>query len=301
MSYILSAFADEASPDFTEQMRICRENGVRYIEVRGVDGKNVSDLSKAEVAELAQKLKDGGFGVSSIGSPFGKIGINDDFDAHLDKFKRTIETARMLGTKYMRIFSFYMPKGEDADAYEDKVFSRLNEFVKYADGIMLCHENESGIFGDAPRRCKRIYDHFGGKIRIIHDPANYVVSGYDPREAYALLKDHIEYFHIKDAVCGTGQIVPSGYGDGGIENALIDFYAKSNKTFLTVEPHLKVFKGLEHLQNEELAHSNRFVYESNEEAFGAAVMALKTILCANSFALEKNLAETPEGEIWIKR
>ena len=39
---MLSAFADEYSSNFTEQLEALKGYGIGYVEVRGVDGKNVS-------------------------------------------------------------------------------------------------------------------------------------------------------------------------------------------------------------------------------------------------------------------
>ena len=44
-NYILSAFADEASASFPEQLEALREAGIDRIEIRGVDGTNVSALT----------------------------------------------------------------------------------------------------------------------------------------------------------------------------------------------------------------------------------------------------------------
>ena len=53
---ILSAFADEYSSDFTEQLVGMRSFGIDYIEMRGVDGKNVSLFTPNEVKEAKEKL-----------------------------------------------------------------------------------------------------------------------------------------------------------------------------------------------------------------------------------------------------
>ena len=47
----LSAFADEADPSLKQQIEVLRRHGISLLEMRGVDGKNVSELSDAEAAE----------------------------------------------------------------------------------------------------------------------------------------------------------------------------------------------------------------------------------------------------------
>ena len=79
--------------------------------------------------------------VWSLGSPYGKISITEDFAPHLDLFKRGLELADILNAKHIRLFSFYVPAGE-ASAYRNAVMERLFAFLDTAagSGILLCHE-----------------------------------------------------------------------------------------------------------------------------------------------------------------
>ena len=52
-NYILSAFADEASASFPEQLEALREAGIDRIEIRGVDGTNVPPLQTKRRAKCA--------------------------------------------------------------------------------------------------------------------------------------------------------------------------------------------------------------------------------------------------------
>lgn len=76
--FLFSAFADEASKDIYEQIAACKENGITHIELRGVGGNNISDFTVEEAKELKKILDENGIGVSSIGSHYGKITIDDD-------------------------------------------------------------------------------------------------------------------------------------------------------------------------------------------------------------------------------
>ena len=104
---VLCAFADEASSEITEQVQALKDNGIGYIEVRGINGKNVSQLTEKEAKEFYSVYSDAGIKVWSIGSPIGKININDDFDKELEKFKRTVQTAEIMQASCIRTFSFY--------------------------------------------------------------------------------------------------------------------------------------------------------------------------------------------------
>ena len=109
VKFKLSAFSDEYSASLDEQIEGLTINKVRMSELRGIDGKNVSDLTADEAAEVARKLELSGIGVSAIGSPIGKIKITDPMDAHLDKLKNTCEVAAAVGTSRIRMFSFFIP------------------------------------------------------------------------------------------------------------------------------------------------------------------------------------------------
>ena len=276
---ILSAFADEYSADFTEQLEGMRNFGISHVEIRGVDGKNVSVLTQDEVKTVKAKLDYYGMGVSAIGSPVGKIQFDGDLDGHLDMAKRVFETANVLGARYVRIFSFYAPEGENILGYKDRVFNELRRLSDAAKshGVVLCHENEAKIYGDVPERCREIYDVFGGDIKTVFDMGNYVLEGVKPYPVgYELLKDSIAYFHIKDAL-SAGAIVPPGCGEASIKEILAAHvkYAKDD-FFVSVEPHLQLFSGLNALVGR--SFDNPYKYNDAKEAFADAVQKLKELL-----------------------
>ena len=108
------AFADEASPRIDEQIKAMVRNGLQGLEIRNVDGENVSAISLDKAREVRKKLDDAGLLTWSIGSPLGKIDIEKgSFEEHLDSLRHTLEVASVLGAKNIRMFSFFMPAGKD--------------------------------------------------------------------------------------------------------------------------------------------------------------------------------------------
>ena len=277
--FILSAFSDEAGAALTAQIAALHRNNIALTELRGVDGENVSKLSDAKAKETAKILAGEGIGISAMGSPYGKYPIDQPFGEHLDAFKRGLELCGMLGAKRMRMFSFFYPKGEDADAWKDEVLSRLDEMLTLAQksGVRLAHENEKGIYGDTETRCRVLKDAFGDRIDIVFDPANFVQCKVDTLEALKLLGKDIAYAHIKDALYADGSVVPAGKGEGHVSELLAALDGRGGEYILTVEPHLTVFDGLAGLQDEALRHT--YHYPTSDAAFDAAVSALKEILC----------------------
>ena len=274
----LCAFADEADNSIDGQIRAMKENGVGLLEIRGVDGANISDISIDKAKEVKKKLDDNGLAVWSIGSPIGKIEIDGDFGSHFDKYLHTLELAEVLGAKTIRLFSFYHTNVAISDSLLDSVCEKLTKFVSAADGtgILPCHENEKGIYGDNAERCLKIFENVPG-LGGVFDPANFIQCGQDTLEAWKMLGRYITYFHIKD-VAADGTIVPAGYGLGHIPEIAVKYLAKGGEV-MTLEPHLHIFDGLGALEKEgDKTAVAEFRYASNREAFDAAVSSLKKIL-----------------------
>ena len=270
------AFSDEASPYIDKQIDALLRNGLSGMEIRNVDGVNIADISKEKAKEVKAKLDAHGLCVWSIGSPIGKIGIQEDFEKHMEKFKHTLEIAKILDSKNIRLFSFFMPKNSDPGVHKEEMLARLGQFVEAAKGydITLCHENEKGIYGDIPERCLEIHKQFP-EIKAVFDPANFVQCHVDTMEAWELLKEYVHYVHVKDAL-EDGFVVPSGKGIGNVQKIAKDFIARGGKEF-TIEPHLKVFSGFEELEQGEKfkAHCE---FASNDMAFDVACESFKSLL-----------------------
>ncbi len=281
--FLFSAFADEASADILEQIAACKANGIDYIELRNVNGKNISNFTVEEAKELKKLLDDNGIKVSSIGSHYGKIEITDDFEPHFEAFKQTVEVAKVLETKYIRMFSFFFTKGQKVEDYKDEVYRRLDAMVDYANenGILCCHENEKGIYGDITERCVELAEHYGERMGCIFDPSNYIQCGCDTLEGFKLLKDKVTYMHIKDCIAEIDTVVPAGEGDGHLEEILRMLDENEQVYFLSVEPHLRVFEGLENLEPDDAtanAMNKKFVYPDNQTSFAAACSAIHNII-----------------------
>ncbi|WP_192947420.1 sugar phosphate isomerase/epimerase family protein [Staphylococcus cohnii] len=262
----ISGFSDEIASDFQTQLKTVNELGMRYISLRGINDKNIGDYSVEMIKkDVVPRLKQWDIGVSSIGSPpIGKIYINDEnaFKKQLTMLKALCEISQLLNCQYIRIFSFYIPKEDNFDAYKDIVISKLKEFAKIAEqyNIILLHENEKDIFGDIARRCKLILDEVNSpNFKAIFDFANFVQCGENTQDCYDLLSDDIAYIHIKDAVYKDNFNVLCGTGDGQIESILVQFFESGYQGFLTLEPHLVVFDAIKDL---ELEHSTETIQNS---------------------------------------
>ena len=273
----LSAFADEYASPTEEQLQGLASFGIKYIEVRHLDGKNIATLSAEQVMQAKARMDFYGIRASAVGSPLGKIKLDGDMAAHLEDARRVFESANLLGAKFVRMFSFYPPDGGDITLLRGQVLDALERLIALAEqyGVVLCHENEAKIYGDTPRRCRELLDHFDGRLRCVFDMGNFVLEGVEPLSAYELLQPYVAYFHIKDALA-AGAVVPPGAGDAKIKEILTAHkqYAKHD-FFVSLEPHLQTFSGLNALVGR--SFDNPYKYPDAKTAFTDAVERFRNL------------------------
>jgi sugar phosphate isomerase/epimerase len=265
----LCAFSDEAGSSLKEQIIALKRNNISLMELRSIDKKNVADFSLEEAASYQRELEENNIQVWSIGSPLGKVGIDVNFEEYLRKVEHVCKIAQIFKTNKIRMFSFFKAFDE-----EEKVYEYLHKMIEVAQryNVDLYHENEKDIFGDIADRVEKIMKNVSG-LKYIYDPANYLQCNELAINTLNKFHGTTDYFHIKDVIVETGQLVPAGYGDGMIEELLRRI---SDDKTLTLEPHLSVFDAYKSIDNSEMKH--KFTYKDNNEAFDAAVIALKELL-----------------------
>lgn len=278
----ISGFADEMAGDLAAQVANLKKLNMKYVEMRGVDGNNLIFHSDEKVKEIKKYLDDNGISLSALGSPLGKIGIEDAFESHFESFRRAVEIAHKMDCNRIRMFSFYLPEGCRLSDYETPVFDRIGKFVDYAkkNDVVLLHENEKGIYGEMAEGCKKLMECFyGDHFKAIFDFANFIQAKQDTLQAYEMLKEYIAYIHVKDAVWADGSVVPAGCGDGQVKEILTDLYASGYNGFLSLEPHLFHFAGFDLLEKNGISMAHQANAELNgEEAFALAHSALLKII-----------------------
>ena len=272
MTFVLSGFADEISPDPAEQLATLAAESITHLEFRSAWGTNVADFSDAQLASFGAALGDAGVSVSAIGSPIGKIDVRAAFSPELQRLSRIADIADALGTRVVRVFSFFIPDGEPPERYRSQVIDQMGALAAVAAerGIVLAHENEKLIYGDVPERCADIIASVGSPaLRSTFDAANFVQCGVRPHtDAYRLLRPYLLYVQIKDAVAGTGEVVPAGQGDGEVAETLRALIESGFDGYLSLEPHL--------------AAGGTFGGFSGPAEFRRAAQALKDLLASLS-------------------
>jgi 3-dehydroshikimate dehydratase len=241
----ISAFADEVSPDIAGQMEFINKQGLEYLEIRFINSCNIVKLNSDELKEIAGLLKDNNIKISAIGSPIGKVRIDENFNEHFELFKHTVDIAMQLNSQLIRIFSYYPPLNKDINDYQDEIIDRMRKKLDFIRGlpIILTHENEARIYGQTSQKCRYMAEKLNSQqFRLTYDPANFVWSmGIKDNVQRCLpqMLPYVNHVHIKDWSVGSQVGSIPGMGDGQIPQLLKELKKIDYRGFLTLEPHLE--------------------------------------------------------------
>lgn len=266
----LSAFADEVTDDFRGQVEFLKREKVGYIEPRFVNKKNLMDLNQREVADVRKMIRDSGLKVSAIGSPIGKIRLDQPFKPHLDKFKHAVELAQYLDTPFIRMFSYYAPEGKNIGDYRHQVMDRMVAKLEVVanTNVVMVHENEANIYGHSAANCVDMAREMNSpQFRLAYDPANFVFTEQITNNidtCWPLMKPYVVHIHIKDWKVGGKDIgsMP-GEGDGQIGKLLAELAAMKYNGCVTMEPHLQA--------------GGQFGGSTGPELFAQAIAAVRSL------------------------
>ena len=274
----LTGFADEAAPDLATQIKATQELGWQYISARGIDGKNMHDLSDSEFDTARGQLEDAGIRIAEFGSLIGSWSknIKSDFALTLDEVDRAIPRMQQLDTNIVRVMSYaQQPWGENQ--YEQERFRRLRAITaRFSQaGITTAHENCMNWGGFSSGHTLRLIEEVPG-LKLIFDTGNPIFqrdrssalqdgqrtsiasassaaaegsqgkpteSWQDAWQFYQAVREHIIHIHIKDCRNPLNDDVEPEYvfpGDGqAYIPAIIDDLKKSDyQGFIAIEPHV---------------------------------------------------------------
>ena len=251
----LSILSDEISDAFTEALDWCVRNGFRHVEIRNVDGVNVSNLDDAQVARVRREVDARGLKVSAIASPLFKCMLDparpvqsgdlfgnqeEDLATHFRKLPRAIHIAKQLGTDKIRVFSFWREK--DPRAHFPEIVAHLKKAAAIAEkeGVKLLQENEVACNGGYAEEVAEIVRQVGSPaMRVLWDPGNENFGGrrcYP--EGYGKVKGLFDHVHLKDAVYSEekkGVCVPIGQGQAPLRDQILALERDGYKGLYTIE------------------------------------------------------------------
>ena len=277
----LTGFADEASPDLSQQIRATRELGWKYIETRRIGEKNLASLSDAEFEEVERLLSDSGVSFNCYGSAVANWShpITEDPESSYDEMSRALPRMKKLGIRMIRIMSFAVPQELKARAwdFEEEVVKRLQVIVRMAEdaGVVCVHENCMNWGGLSYEHTLRLCDRLASSpsFRLVFDTGNPVFNDDYSKtplkkqsswEFYSKVRDFVVYIHIKDGKFledGTMKYTFGGEGDGDVRRILTDAFSRGYDGGISIEPHMnKVFHDPDANVNERLSYENYVEY-----------------------------------------
>ena len=247
MTWTLSAFADEAAEDIDGQIRATLAAGLKLIDLRNVNGHNISALPLDLAEQVRQKLAAANLGVGMLGSPLGKIDITEDFQIDVKKLEHLAKLADLFHCRKIRVFSYFNKSDKPMYEWAAESLRRLGALKELAVklGLQIYHENERHIFGDKLWQIETI-------ARTLRDPApagkpgafgmvfdfdNYNQTQEDPWNAWQRLHDYTDAFHMKDSDPNC-QHTPIGTGAGRARDILSDAIKRGWSGHIANEPHL---------------------------------------------------------------
>ena len=236
----IAVISDEISEDLDHACSvISKEFGLEWVELRGINGKNLQNLTEDEVAAARRTLMKYNLRVTDIASPLFKVdwpgaplskyaekrdqfGADANFKQQDQVLERSIHLAKSFGTDKVRCFDFW--RLDDVKPYRSAINDKLQQTAELAgkQGIMLVLENEFACNTGTGRESAATLAGIPSRnLALNWDPGNAVMRG--ELDAFAggwdaLPKDRIHHCHCKNAVKNdTGKIewapVDKGYVD----------------------------------------------------------------------------------------
>lgn len=232
---------DEISPDFDHACYVVAHDfGMSWIELRGMWGKNMMDLSAAEIDDAKKILAKYDLRVTDIASPLFKTnwpgapksqyGSKGDlhgaaeatFKQQDEILERSIDLAKQFKTDRIRGFDFW--RLDDVAPYRAAIDEKLRATAEIVgkQGLLLLLENEfdcnTGTGREAARTLNAIQT---PHLALNWDPGNAVMRGEldaFPGGWDALPKNRIHHCHCKNAVkSATGKMEWAPVGKGYVD------------------------------------------------------------------------------------
>jgi sugar phosphate isomerase/epimerase len=210
----LSVITDEISQDLDYALEVCRDLGVRTVELRAIGGANVVSHETSSLQRVKTTLADKNFDVCAISSPFLKCHLHGNGtpqgamhfaspasrEEQWDVLERALNVARLLGAPVVRAFSFW--RVPDPASVREEVVRALVQAVERAQeaGLKLGLENEHecnvGTGAEAGWVLNRIPSPSFG---LVWDPGNEAMMGSEPFPGgYSRVRGRVSHVHLKD-------------------------------------------------------------------------------------------------------
>ncbi|MDQ8189995.1 sugar phosphate isomerase/epimerase family protein [Roseibacillus persicicus] len=278
----LTGFADEAANEIEGQIRAIKTLGWSHLELRAINGQNITDIPEADFENVAEQLETHQIKVNALGSTICNWGksILEPMDRDWEEIERAIPRMKALGTKHIRIMSYAVLRDRDArDQMVEERVDRLRRVVdRFAEeGLQALHENCANYGGMGWPFTMELLEKVPG-LKLIFDTANPATTldrtkpaPHPPQsswEFYQQVREHIAHVHVKDgrflrdnpeSVFEDADYVWPGEGDGEVVKIVSDLHQTGYEGFLSIEPHLSVVFHDESLSASDQARFDSFI------------------------------------------
>lgn len=279
-----SGISDEAGKTIDRQIQAHHELGWDHLELRMVDGENITAIPDAKFDEVCGKLAAADKHVSCFGSAIANWArpITCDPKIDIDDLKQAIPRMHKLGTPFIRVMSY--PNDEknplSESEWRNEAIARMKVLAKMAEdgGVTLVHENCSGWGGLSAENSNILLGEVGSPaLKVVFDTGNPVTYGQDAWDYYQTVYNDIVYVHVKDAVRENGveTYTYCGEGAGYVREIIGDLLAKGYEGGISIEPHLAAV-----IHTGQQADSEDALYASYTE-YGRRLMRIVEELTAN--------------------
>ncbi len=276
-SGFISGISDEAARDIDGQIKAHQQLGWKHIEIRNIEGTNLTDISDEQFKTVQGKLEAAGMQVSCFASQLANWSrpISGDFVIDKEELERAIPRMQALGTPFIRCMSYPNADPEwEEQKWKDEVVSRLKTLADMAQqgGVTLVHENCNGWGGIGPNETNELLQEVGSDhLQLVFDTGNPAQYEQDAWEYYQAVKERIVYVHIKDyhqpEFKGDERACFPGEGACYVKEILSDLIGSGYSGGISIEPHIaSVVHQHKDIENPQMAYDTYVEYGQKLEA-----------------------------------
>ena len=242
-----SGISDESGQDIATQIKAHQELGWDHLELRMIDGVNLTQLEEARFDAVYGAVTDAGMKVSCFASAVANWARPISCDPAIDEedLKQAIPRMKRFGTQFIRVMSY--PNDKDAPFDEPEwrreSIRRMKNLARIAEdgGVTLVHEDCSGWGGLSSENSNILLGEVNSPaLKVVFDTGNPVTYGQNAWDYYKDVQKDIVYVHIKDArkMDGVDHYCMCGDGDGYVKEIISDLLAGGYEGGFSIEPHL---------------------------------------------------------------
>jgi len=257
----LGIITDEVSPDLEKALEFCKQFDFKWVELRNVWGKYITEFQPDEVKRAQDLLAKYAIKVSVVDTEYFKIQLPGTTSTRTPKreapdiyqkqdalLERAIGRARDFGTDKLRIFSFW--RVEDPKTVFERVCKDLEKGAEIArkEKIRLVLENEHACNVATARESVAALNAVrSAGLGLNWDPGNAYAAGEHNTfpDGYAKLdKKRIWHMHVKDcdqdATTGRYKWLPAGAGKIDYVKQFAALRADGYRGSISIETHFRL-------------------------------------------------------------